>query len=110
MEGILISRPQIDTFENIDFTSNRPVFTICILAITVKLRAHGRSRVNKAGQTEHPYGVWVASMTHTVPTSYMDLEYNLDEYRFSLYGTKDVLSTGVVSSFSGRFTEGLEQQ
>ena len=31
----------------------------------------------------------------------MDLEYNFDEYRLSLYGTKDVLSTGVVStSFS----------
>lgn len=27
------------------------------------------SRVNRAGQTEHPYGVCTASMTHTVPMS-----------------------------------------
>jgi hypothetical protein len=27
----------------------------------------------------------------------MDLEYNFDEYRLSLYGTKDVLSTGLLA-------------
>ena len=37
MEGILIPRSQIDTFEDINFTTNRPVFAICMLAIAAKL-------------------------------------------------------------------------
>jgi hypothetical protein len=29
VEGILIPRPQIDTLENINFTSDRPVLAVC---------------------------------------------------------------------------------